>query len=395
MKCNRSQVLYSLMHVLFWCAYGIVWSYTAVYLENYGYNSAVVGLVTGVGAVISVLMQPILAWMVKKWKGLSTAKNIVFLKLTAVIISLVLWVEPSGKWTIAVLVMVLAAIEAAIPSMLSTIAMEYVNAGHQLNYGAARGAGSIAYALFSLLLGYLVKQMPMKWLALLYGGISILVLGLCLLFQKLAGHRQESLEIAVDEKQHQAGLMRKYPFLLWFLFGTVLFFMGHNMVNVFLVNIIERAGGYSENLGLALAIAAAMELPIMACFNRLVKRVDVGKLLVFSGICFVFKCVLTWLSGNMMIIYLAQFIQFGAFGLYTPASVHFINVSMNREDSGIGQALLGAFSLGLGGAVGNVIGGFVIEHYGVTEMLVVTILISVVGLFFIVVAQNRERKQHI
>lgn len=394
MKFNRSQLLYSLMHMLFWCGYAIVWSYTAVYLEYYGYSSAVVGLVTGVGAVISVLMQPILAWMVKKWKGLSTAKIIVFLKLDAVILSFVMWTEPSGKWTVAILVMILAAIEAAIPSMLSTIAMEYVNAGHKLNYGAARGEGSIAFALFSVLLGYLVKQMPMRWLAFLYAVLSLLVLGLCLLFQEPAGRRQENpLEDVEEMLQERAGLLEKYPFLLYFLLGTVLLFMGHNTINVFLVNIIERVGGSPENLGLALAIAAAMELPIMAYFNRLAGRIDVRKLLVFSGVCFLLKSMLTWLSGNLAMIYLAQVIQIGAFGLFTPASVHFINVYMKREDSGIGQALLGAFSLGLGGAVGNVIGGFVIERFGVTEMLVVTVFLSAIGLFFIAVSAKKCREE--
>lgn len=131
----------------------------------------------------------------------------------------------------------------------------------------------------------------------------------------------------------------------------------------------------------------------MAYFNRLAGRIDVRKLLVFSGVCFLLKSMLTWLSGNLAIIYLAQVIQIGAFGLFTPASVHFINVYMKREDSGIGQALLGAFSLGLGGAVGNVIGGFVIERFGVTEMLVVTVFLSAIGLFFIAVSAKKCREE--
>ena len=57
---------------------------------------------------------------------------------------------------------------------------------------------------------------------------------------------------------------------------------------------------------------------------------------------------------------------------------------MKRKDSGIGQALLGAFSLGLGGALGNVIGGFVLERFGASGMLLVTILLSASGLLFII-----------
>ncbi len=68
------------------------------------------------------------------------------------------------------------------------------------------------------------------------------------------------------EKARKTGILRKYLFLLCFLVGTVLLFMEHNMINIFLVRIIEGVGGSSENLGVAIAIAATLELPIMAYF---------------------------------------------------------------------------------------------------------------------------------
>ena len=72
---------YYLIHILFWCGYAIIWSFTSVYLKACGYNSQIIGLVTGVGAMISVLLQPVLASLVEKSLYMNNSKNVVILQL--------------------------------------------------------------------------------------------------------------------------------------------------------------------------------------------------------------------------------------------------------------------------------------------------------------------------
>ena len=386
MNNKKRQLNYIIMHMLFWCGYVVTWSYTAVYLEYYGFDNAVVGMVTGVGAILSVILQPLLALAVQKADAVTTKKNIIVLKMAAIAFAVVMWLEPSGKWVIAVLFMVIAAIDAAIPSMLSSLAMEQMNAGRKINYGLARGCGSIVFALFSLILGYVIPFMEVKWLVLIYAGFSLFVILSCLTFSDT----RVNGDTDALEPTSAKGLLKKYPFLLPFLLGTVLLFMGHNMINIFLLRIIQRAGGSSENLGVALAIAAILELPVMGAFDRISQKVSINKILIIAASSFVIKCVLTYLSKSLILVYAAQTLQLLAFGLYTPASVYFINKSMDREDSGVGQALLGAFSLGLGGAIGNILGGFVIERAQVSGMLAFSVLLSIVGWCFILVCVKKR-----
>lgn len=49
-------------------------------------------------------------------------------------------------------------------------------------------------------------------------------------------------------------------------------FYSHNLINTYLINIIEKAGGNSSDMGISLSIAAALELPAMAGFSFLVKK---------------------------------------------------------------------------------------------------------------------------
>lgn len=395
---KKLNLFYNLTHMLFWCGYAIVWSYTAIFLQARGYNNQVVGLVTGIGAVISVLLQPFLASLVAKNKNMSNRSNVILLKLITVVIAVIMMPKLPGLYTVAILFTALAALEATIPSILSSIAMECVNSGMEINYGAARGMGSIAYAFFSLFLGYAVSFFGEGCLLLLYVGTSILTVGIVIIFQNtyqresriLKKHEAEkALQQNVDrEDRNMFSLLKKYSYLKYFLISSVLLFMSHNMVCVFLPQIIQGAGGDSSKLGIALFISAGVEFPVMSYFVKLSKKISVDKLLIVSAVFFGIKSLAAMFAGDVAIVYLAQFLQFGGFALFTPASVYFINLSLKEEDRNVGQALLGACTLGLGGTFGNVLGGIILENAGLFALTGVSTLFCVIGTVFMIISRN-------
>lgn len=395
---------YVLVHVLFWCTYAISWSYTAVYLKSCGYNNEIVGFVTGIGAVVSVLLQPILASVTAHSRWMNHKSNIILLKCISLVIVVLMAGRVPGIYTAAVLFTILVAIDASIPSVLSCAAMDCINAGKNLNYGMARGTGSIAYALFSALLGYLVSAFGEDCLIFLYGIISVGMIFMVIWFR--ACDKREGISdlpdgengpVAEAAENHMlkslTELWKKYRYLKYFLISAVFLFMSHNVLNVFLLMIIEGVGGNSEQLGIALAIGAAVELPVMTCFVRLSGKISTDKLLVISAFFFTFKSLLTLLAGNMAMVFLAQFFQFGAFALFTPASVYFINKTMDTKDCGVGQALLGACSLGLGGTFGNVLGGILLEKYGLDSMILGASALAGIGFFFMLLSRRAHLAQ--
>ncbi|MGN0318218.1 MAG: MFS transporter [Lachnospira sp.] len=391
MNSKKLAFLYILIHGFFWCTYAITWSYTAMYLQSCGYSSSIVGIVTGVGAVISIILQPVLAKFTSKFRFMNNSSNILMLKLISIVIGAVMMVKLPGLYTTAFLFTFAAAIDASIPSILSCVAMDSINSGVYINYGVARGCGSVAYAVFSFLLGVLVQFLGVSCLMPLYIGTGLITVILVWLFIKSYEKKIRISEVKGSEaKAHResepknemslSGILKKYSFLKWLLLASVFLFMGHNMINVFMLNIIENAGGSSANLGLALAISAMVELPVMVSFVGLSRKISTEKLLVISAVCFTVKSIFTCFAGTLMLVYLSQLMQIGAFAVFTPASVYFINQKMLSEDSGMGQALLGSCSLGLGGTLGNIIGGFVLDGFGLPGMLMCASVLSAFGI---------------
>ena len=372
-KVNNAKITYMLSQAVFWCTYGISWSYTASFLSSKGYSSFIIGLVTGIGAVISVILQPVIAAVTRRFNVLCTKRNIIILKTLSLAASAFIMFNPPGAYTTAVLFTVLTAIDASVPSMLSTLAMDYINGGNQLNFGLARGCGSISYAIFTLILGYVVQYLGADILMAMY-----IVLGFINIITVVLFPVDNSKEHFADNNK-DSNILRKYPFLIFFLTACVLLYIAHNIFNVFLLNIVQRAGGDNTNLGIALAISAFVELPAMAAIVKIAKKISIEKVILVSSISFTLKAAACVFAVSIPAVYAVSAMQMIAFALFTPGSVYFINKHMQPHDSAIGQALIGSCTLGLGGTLGNIIGGLVIDIAGLTPTLIFSAILSACG----------------
>lgn len=70
------------------------------------------------------------------------------------------------------------------------------------------------------------------------------------------------------------------------LAAGILFYISHNLVSTFMQQITEAKGAGAGEQGTAIAIAGVLELPAMFGFSWLLKKTSCGKLVRFSGLCF-------------------------------------------------------------------------------------------------------------
>lgn len=151
------------------------------------------------------------------------------------------------------------------------------------------------------------------------------------------------------------------------LVGITFLFTFHNMNNSYLIHIITNVGGSSSDLGKALAVAAVTELPVMFLFSRLARRFPSSTLLMVSGVVFALKAAICMLASHMTLLYASQLLQMGSFALYMPASVYYVNHTMDDRDKFKGQAVMTGTNT-LGGVFGSLLGGFLIDSAGVPAM---------------------------
>ena len=152
-----------------------------------------------------------------------------------------------------------------------------------------------------------------------------------------------------------------------------------------MILVIEPVGGTEAAMGTAVSLAAMLELPAMFFFDQLREKFSLNKLLKLSAIMFVVKHTLTAIATSMFVIYIAEATQMLAYAILCPASVYLVNEMVDSSDLTKGQSLV-TMGQSLSGIIANLIGGVLIENIGVTPVLymgaVVTVLGSAIIIYF-------------
>ncbi|MBQ9648351.1 MAG: hypothetical protein IJV43_08335, partial [Oscillospiraceae bacterium] len=121
---------YSAVQASFWMSYCVAVSFAAVYLQGLGYSNAALGAVLAAGNLFGALLGPALSALIDRYDRFTAAR------LTPV---------------------VLAAQAAPLTLLVLT-----PPAGAAVDYGFARGMGSLAYVLASVLLGAWVERASVR-----------------------------------------------------------------------------------------------------------------------------------------------------------------------------------------------------------------------------------------
>ena len=150
-------------------------------------------------------------------------------------------------------------------------------------------------------------------------------------------------------------------------------------MTVYLLQILENVGGNTGHLGVALAIGAVTEVPILFLFSYIIKRCPASKLLIISGFSYIMKSMIMLFAGNIGMIYAAHLLQPFSYGLYASATVYFTNDCMREEDKVTGQSLM-TMTMAIGSVAGNLIGGWLIDFGSVTQMMTVGTCLAAVAL---------------
>ena len=157
-----------------------------------------------------------------------------------------------------------------------------------------------------------------------------------------------------------------------------------------MIQIITNVGGTSADLGRLLAIAAITEIPVMFLFSIIVKHVKSSVLLIISGIFFALKAFGYFAAVNIALMTVAAVMQMGSFALYIPASVYYVNEVMEEQDKFKGQALMTGTNT-LGGVIGSLLGGFLIDQAGVSVMNLAGLVMAVSGAVLVFLFVFRQK----
>lgn len=398
---KKLTIKYAFLQGSYWVGQCIIYSFAAVYLQHKNFNNTHIGIVLSLSAIISIILQPMVSAFADKFKKKSVRGIILTLMAIVLAFAILLFISANSFLITGGVFVIINAIQFTLNPLLNSFALEYLNNGYSFNFGLARGSGSIAFAISSFLLGHGVSKFGPGIL------IPLFILSYGLFFLAAYSFKLKDTNIpkpstsnntispGVDNSENAPasiiGFFTKYKKFTFFLIGIAMVFYSHGLINTYLINIIENVGGNSSDMGLSLTIAAALELPMMASFVIIINKIKCNNIIKISAFFFFIKTAIIWLASNVFFVHLSMAFQMLSFALFTPASVYYVNSIINKEDRVKGQSMLGTATLGVAGTIAYITGGKVLDTSGVSNMLMLGTIVSLIG--FIVIMFSTEESE--
>ncbi len=388
---KRVTISYCLMQIVFWGMLGPFCGYQTSLMLSRGFSPAQAGIFVSVSYAASILTQPAICRWADRHPAFPLKALFAGMMLPAIALNAVLYFTRPGFWVTALLFFLFGTLETNSYPLIDAMVMQYVNTGMDVPYSLGRGLGSLAYALTGILAGFLARRYGVGVVLVAHCVLQLLMAACALAYPTFPRSALPKRPAGVDVTHSALHLLRtNKPFALM-LAGGFFGMMAVMPLSSFLVMQVQARGGDNGDLGVAVFLMAASELPSAFLFQQLYRRMRCDRILLISVFFMMAMPLCQYFSRTLAALQLVQLLQMLGYGLYSPASVYFANETVAPEDRVQGQSLKTTLTNSMGSLVGNLASGAIITAGGTQTMLLVGASSGLIGLIFAFLAVRAGR----
>ncbi len=372
---KNANIFYIIIQFFYFAAFSIPCSFSAAYLLDRGFSDGQIGIILGIGCLLNVAVQMVIVSFIER-TGMRVGNVIAGVHVITLAVAFALLFTSGGGLVFAILFTILSVLVQSMASFVIALYRGYNERGIRINFSVGRGFGSAAYSLGSLAGGHIIAAFSPDVIPVLYIIPCILLCIFVLLFHAPNVEKRTAAGVTPAEKRI---LLRDYPQFYAFLWGAIFIITSHSFTQTYLLQILQRVGGNSANLGTAVFISAMMELPAMLLYRKMADRFGNRRLLAVAGFAWILKNFWIMLAPSVYSIYAAELLQFAGYAIYVPAGMRYVAHTLPENEFLKGQALIGS-AYTVGSLIANLIGGPMLEHWGLHITLWGMQIFSVVGI---------------
>lgn len=383
-------VRYALHMLCYWASLGGLVNFATTFLLEKGFSPAQIGVLLAAGNFGSFLTQPVMAARADRVGKqvlpamLMGSFGIIIACLVAIALLDLPGVLLGGLFLVAYLLF-----DAVFP-LNNSVCVSYNQSGWTLNYGLGRAVGSLSCSLSSLCMGQLIRRFGGD--CMLWGVAAMLGLGVVVIagYPKLEAETR-TVQTASDQSCSIGAFFLRYRWYCCSMVGILLMAAVYMMIDNYYIKILERLGGDSSHVGVALAIATASATPVFVFFDQIRKRLSDFWILKIAGLSFLVKAALLLFAPNIPTVYAIQLLQTTSYAFYSSVQLYYAAQKVAPADMVKGQAYpTAAYALGAG--LGSMLGGWLVQHYGVTALLLAAVILAAAASGILFATVNKRDK---
>lgn len=397
---------YAFIQGSYWMIYGFVSSFASVFLLAKEYSNTEIGIILAVANIIAVLLQPFLADLADRSRRISLEGIIQLMTIMMMIMTACVFLQKSKSLTLTIVFSLLIAWHTVLQPLIYTLSFKLQENDVHINFGVARGLGSLAYSGFMAILGIVVNQYGINVLPI-SAEIIMLILLCCLYLIKLQQNivnkkssgtdPQNStgtspLYAEYDEEINLIRFIQRNKIFCIASIGVIGLFFSNSVMNNYMMQIVNDVGGNSADMGRIMSLMAFLEIPTMFFFDFLRKKFTCQFMLKLGAIGFTAKIIVCHFAQSVNMLLAAQFFQLVAFGLFLPAMVHFIDEIMQRGEAAKGQTVF-TMMITLTTVFSSLAGGIILDISSAKILTFVSSAATAAGALVILLTVDRIQKK--
>ena len=377
---KNKRLVFSAIYFLTWAAFAAFLMDFIFFSQKVGMTNSQIGLMNAAIGLVGIAIQPLAGFICDFLR--TTRKVIMVLMVFGILFSLIMpFAGESGS--LPVVMAVVFGYTIFMCSYLSLldnwVARECIGET-TFHFGALRLWGSLSYAMVALVYGRLSMTAYLSY-AYYFRAFFLFLALICIFLYKHETISDKSPKDSAGDKGKPMvkELFKSPEYMLLFLFA---FLMGLALTSTgnFFTPLMLHRGGTNSLIGVAGSINAIIEIPFFLYSHKLTGRIG-PRGLMLTGI--VFNCIQIVgfaFFGSPAGLIVAYFMAAPYVSLYGTGFLYYVYSIAPPKTEVLAQTAIQAIAGGLAGMLGNLLGGIVIDHFGIDVMYRSALIIAFISL---------------
>jgi len=247
------------------------------------------------------------------------------------------------------------------------------------HYSKIRAWGSFGFIMAALSFGFILDSLGMHYLLIVLCITQFLIFIFSYGVPEKPYHRKKLTQNSFIK-------ILKKPEVFSLLLACALMVTSHGLLYNFF-SIYMNDQGYSNSIiGFLWALGVICEIFIFFLMPKITRYLNFKQILLISLFIAVVRFYLIGSFADcLLIILIAQMMHAFTFGSFHVASIEMINQFFSGKNHAKGQALYNSITYGVGGALGGLGGGYVIQMYSASTAFTLSALFPLIGFFIALV----------
>ncbi|MEH7117516.1 MFS transporter [Neobacillus vireti] len=375
------------IYLLFLCLYAVSYmgnavygTFMPVYLKSIGLSQTSIATLLSFGPLIAILAQPL-------WGSIgdrAESKNRVLQLLALGSAVSILFLPFSNQYLYLLLIICLVTFfQTSIYPLSDAITLEHL-ARTKWNFGPIRLAGTIGFAMMSVVFGMAAKK-NINSIFIVYSLIMLLTLLICTQLPEIKGHQSGKNKVSV------LVLLKNRKLMLFTLLNFIVqITLGYYYA--FFPIYFNQLGADNSLLGWSMLFASLSELPFLLFGHKIIERFSIPAVLVATAFFAGIRWLFFYFVHNPYLVLPIQMFHGLIFIVLSVTLAIYINQQVPKELKASGQTMNGLLSLGLARIIGSMAGGIASEYIGMREVFLYNAAIAFITFVVFIFIFLRESR---